>query len=151
MYLPYIWMGRPAWKVLAVENTANANKNYTTHFSIHDRCAAYWMLFDSAPTRLKMDGTDDRCIVGARVHAKATQVTHLEECSRRYGSDAKTKRVSGTVVSVELLSRPEKTRKSCFITADYELGGDVLKRAKLNIRSVRAGEATVADPSTIPT
>ena len=41
--------------------------------------------------------------------------------------------------------------KSCLITADYELGGDVLKRAKHNIRSVDADEATVADPSTIPT
>ena len=44
-----------------------------------------------------------------------------------------------------------KTHQSCLITADYELGGDVLKRAKHNIRSVDAGEATVADPSTIPT
>ena len=103
------------------------------------------------PTRLKMVGTDDRCLVGARVLAKATQVTHLAECSRRYGSNAKTKRVSGTVVSVESLSLPGKTRKSCFITADYELGGDVLKRARLNIRSVGVGDATVADPSTIPT
>ena len=44
-----------------------------------------------------------------------------------------------------------KTHQSCLITADYELGGDVLKRAKHNIRSVDAGEAIVADPSTIPT
>ena len=98
-----------------------------------------------------MVGNDDRCVVGARVHAKAVQVTKLAECSRRYGSNAKTKRVNGTVVLVELVSHPGKARKSCFITADYELGGDVSKRAELNIRSVGAGDAPAPDPSAVPT
>ena len=85
------------------------------------------------------------------MQAKATQVTHLAECRRRYGSNATTKRVCGAVVSVEWLYLPGKTHESCLITADYELGGDVLKGAKLNIRSAGVGEVTVADPSTIPT
>ena len=56
------------------------------------------------------------------------------------GATQKENGFSGTVVSVAWLSLPGKTHKSCFITADYELGGDVLKRAKLNIQSVGAGE-----------
>jgi hypothetical protein len=87
-----------------------------------------------------MSGTDQRYIPGAIVNAKAVQVTNLAECSRRYGCNAKTKRVVGKVVSTEFKSLPGNTRKSCFVTADYELGGGVIKTCILNLRSVVAGD-----------
>jgi hypothetical protein len=104
--------------------------------------------FHTPPNQLTMSGTDQRCIVGARVNAKALQVSNLAECTRRYGSNAKTKRVGGTVVSFELLSLPGKARKSCFITADYDLGGGVVKRCRLNIRSLSAGDITTSTETT---
>ena len=69
---------------------------------------------DTTLLTVKMVGTDDRCIVGARVHAKATQVPHLAACSRRYGSNGETKRVRGPVVSVEWLYLPGKNSQELF-------------------------------------
>ena len=43
---------------------------------------------------------DPRRRAGAIVHAKATAVTSLAECSRLYGARAKTKTVTGTVVDI---------------------------------------------------
>ena len=98
-----------------------------------------------------MVDNDDRRVVGARVHTKASFVTNMAECSRRYGSIAKTKRIGGTVVATELEPLPGKTRKSWWIAADCELGGDAIKCKKLDIRSVTTGDAPAADPSTVPT
>ena len=80
-------------------------------------------------------------MVGTRVHAKAPAAA---ECHRRYGTNAKTKFVNGTVVLVE--SAPSSTQKRAvtLITAKYNLGGGTIKRHQLNSRSVKAGEAPLS-------
>ena len=45
---------------------------------------------------------DPQRIVGSMVEAKACHVTNLAECSRRYGSNSKTKRVQGIITHVEV-------------------------------------------------
>ena len=49
---------------------------------------------------------DPRLYIGASVEAKAVFVTSLAECSRRYGTNAKTKVVPGLVVSFGQDSAP---------------------------------------------
>jgi hypothetical protein len=88
-----------------------------------------------------MSNNDPRYVLRARVHAKALHVTAAAECHQRYGTDAKTKFLNGTVVVVD--SAPSSTKKQAvtLITADFELGGGTTKRHWLNSRSVKAGEA----------
>ncbi len=83
---------------------------------------------------------DTRRIIGSRVHAKALHVTNNAECSRRYGAGKTTKKLPGTVVQAEEVQKAGNSRLSWFITADYDLGGGDIKRARLNIRSVKSGE-----------
>ena len=87
-----------------------------------------------------MVNQDKRRVVGETVHAKACHVTNLAECERRYGAKLKTKEVVGVVVSVEYV--PTATRKpnrrNCMVTGDFQLGGGVVKRKMLNVRSVKA-------------
>ncbi len=73
------------------------------------------------------------------VHAKALHVTNNAECSRRYGAGKTNKRVEGTVVEAKEVQKAGNSRMSWFITADYDLGGGDMKRAVLNIRSVKSG------------
>jgi hypothetical protein len=82
---------------------------------------------------------DTRRIVGSKVHAKALHVTNNAECSRRYGAGKTTKRLPGTVVESKEVHKPGNSRVSWFITADYDLGSGDMKRAVLNIRSVKSG------------
>ena len=93
---------------------------------------------------------DARREVGGRVHAKACHVLNFKECGCRYGSNAKTKLIPGTVVLVEERESAVATicnggastqqhRKSWFVTADFEVGGEICKRKCLNIRSIKAG------------
>ena len=89
-----------------------------------------------------MSGVDKRKVVGEKIHAKAMHVTNLSECSRRYGSRAKTKEVAGTVVAINIVPtrNQNNSRTTCMVTADFDLGGGTMKRQELNIRSVKAGE-----------
>eukprot|EP00171_Calliarthron_tuberculosum_P006804 IDg6804t1 len=64
---------------------------------------------------------DLRKTSGAIVHAKACHIRNMAECSRRYGSEKKTKVVRGTVV--EALCNSSGQRASWSVTADYEFGG----------------------------
>ena len=92
---------------------------------------------------------DPRKVIGGRVQAKAVHVTNLSECARPYGANRHTKMVLGTVVEVEVLpTSATSTRTSTFITADYELG-EVIKQARLNLRSVKVApaEGAAADPA----
>jgi hypothetical protein len=89
-----------------------------------------------------MSGVDKRKVVGEKIHAKAMQVMNLSECSRRYGSRAKTKEVVGTVVAINYVPtrNQNNSRTTCMVTADFDLGGGTIKRQELNIRSMKAGE-----------
>ncbi|KAI2494204.1 Transposase IS4 [Fragilaria crotonensis] len=83
-----------------------------------------------------MPVTDDpRLYIGASVEAKARMfVTSLAECSRRYGTNAKTKVVPGLVVSFgQDRAPPGRSRATTFIVADFFFGDNEVKRGKLNI------------------
>ena len=71
-----------------------------------------------------------------------SHVTALAECHRRYGAQAKTQVVIGTVVSVQVVPPSTGQRASTHITADYELGGGTIKRCQLNSRGVKVAEET---------
>ena len=81
---------------------------------------------------------DPRRIVGSMVEAKACHVTNLAECSRRYGSNSKTKRVQGIVTHVEVIKNSTTNRTTTFVTAAYDLGGTTIHPCRLNICSVKA-------------
>ncbi len=83
---------------------------------------------------------DARYLLGTRVLAKASHVTALSECHRQYGSNAKTKQLYGTVVSVDSIQPAGNKRAVTLITADYELGGGTVKRQQLNSRLVKLAE-----------
>jgi hypothetical protein len=84
--------------------------------------------------------SDSRRVVGSTVHAKALHVTNKAECSRRYGAGKTTKLLLGTVVQAREEQKAGNSRMTWMITADYDLGGGDLKRAELNIRSVKEGK-----------
>jgi hypothetical protein len=83
---------------------------------------------------------DSRRKIGSIVHAKALHVTNKAECSRRYGAGKVNKWVEGTVVEAKEIQKAGNSRKSWFILADYDLGGGDMKRADLNLRSVKSGK-----------
>lgn len=79
---------------------------------------------------------DPRKIIGAKISALAYHVTSLAECSRRYGSNAKRKRIEGVVKAVE--GRQTKTgRTSCYIHGEFDLGGGMMKRNAIYITQVK--------------
>ena len=65
-------------------------------------------------------------------------MTNLAECSHRYGSNSKTKRVQGIVTHVEVIKNSTTNRMTTFVTAAYDLGGMMIRPCRLNIRSVKA-------------
>ena len=82
---------------------------------------------------------DPRKHIGSVVSVLACHVTSLSECSRRYGSNAKRKRVTGVVQEVE--KRPTKNnRTSCYIHGEFDLGGGVKKRSSVFISGVKLAE-----------
>ena len=105
-------------------------------------CKHHFLSERSSPFGDTMSGVDKRKVVGEKIHAKAIHVTNLSECSRRYGSLAKTKEVVGTVVAINYVPTCNQTnsRTSCMVTVDFDLGGGTIKRQELNIQSMKAGE-----------
>ena len=80
---------------------------------------------------------DPRRIVGSMVEAKACHVMNLAECSHRYGSNSKTKRVQGIMTHVEVIKNSTTNRMTTFVMAAYNLGGTMIRPCRLNIRSVK--------------
>ena len=93
---------------------------------------------------------DPRRIVGIMVEAKACHVTNLAECSCRYGTYNKTKRVQGIITQVEVIKNTTTNTTMMFVTAAYNLGGTTIRPCRLNIRSVKAAvpAATAATVTT---
>ena len=89
-----------------------------------------------------MNRNDLRFQQGAPVHAKAIHLTSLIECHRRYGSNAKTKLVNGVVCRVETVPSSTEKRAMTMITANFALGGNIIKTCTLNSKSVKAGHVT---------
>ena len=97
----------------------------------------YGCLFCSSKKSLfeKM-GDVSRFVIGKCVTAKAIHVLHLSECARRYGSDKKTKRLVGLVVTN--FNIPTSTgRASWFVRVRFHLGGGHTKPNELSVRSVK--------------
>jgi hypothetical protein len=90
-----------------------------------------------------MSSNDPRFQVGGPVHAKAIHVTAASECHRRYGSNAKTKLVNGTVSEIQTAPSSTQKRVVTLVTAMFSLGGQCMKVATLNSRSVKAGHVAV--------
>ena len=80
---------------------------------------------------------DPQHIVGSMVEVKACHVTNLAECSHRYSSNSKTKRVQGIVTHVEVIKNSTTNRMTTFVTAAYDLGGTMIRPCRLNIQSVK--------------
>ena len=78
---------------------------------------------------------DPRHIVSSMVEVKACHVTNLAECSRRYGSNSKMKRVQGIDTHVEVIKNSTTNRTTTFVMAAYDLGGMTICLCRLNIRS----------------
>ena len=74
---------------------------------------------------------------GDSIVAKATHVTSLAECTRRFGKRNKSKWINGTVLSI--YNKKTKTgRNSRHVRAKFDLGGGSYKIADVNIRSIQA-------------
>jgi Transposase IS4 len=82
--------------------------------------------------------TDTQRTIGSIVEAKACHVTSLAECARRYGAQKSTKYVGGVVVDVIKSRNSSCLRTKTMVTADFSLGGGTVKRATLNVRSIRS-------------
>ena len=77
-----------------------------------------------------------RFVIGECVTAKAIHVLHLSECACRYGSDKKTKRFVGFVVTN--INIPTSTgRASWFVRVRFHLGGGHTNLHELSVRSVK--------------
>ena len=81
---------------------------------------------------------DPRQQIGNAVHTRASLVTSAAECKRLYGSLWKSKKLNGTVVSVEVSM--DSGRRQTSITADW-LIQDRIKRHALKLVNMKSGEA----------
>ena len=81
-----------------------------------------------------------RFIIGECVTAKAIHVLHLSECARCYGSDKKTMRLDGLVITNVNITTATG-RASWFALARFHLGGGQTKLHKLSVCSVKKSAA----------
>ena len=103
----------------------------------------YGCIFCSSKKSLfKKMGDVGRFVIGECVTAKAIHVLHFSECARFYGSDKKTKRLVGLVVTN--LNIPTSTGiASWFVRVRFHLGGGHTKLHELNVRSVKKAPTPV--------
>lgn len=95
---------------------------------------------------------DYRKVIGSIVIAKCHFVTSNSECSRRYGTAKDKKKLEGIVVDVITEVNKKTHRTITKVVADYNLGGDTVKRATINIRSLVAKprDESVSIPTGMP-
>jgi hypothetical protein len=94
----------------------------------HHRFISHFLCFAQLVLTMPVQPDDPRLYIGASVETKAVVVTSFAECSRRYGTNAKTKVVPGLVVSFGHDSAPPgRTRAITFIVADFYFGDNVVK------------------------
>ena len=85
---------------------------------------------------------------GARVITKASHLTCVSECNRRYGSASKTKLLIGVVFKISSDRLPSGHLRM-HIHAKFDLGGDISKISKVNLRSCKLAPGPVLSPSFI--
>ena len=81
-------------------------------------------------------GDVGRFVIGECVTAKAMHVLHFSECSRRYGSDKKTKRLVGLVVT-NVNIHTSTGRAIWFVRVRFHIGGGHTKLHELSVRSLK--------------
>ena len=92
---------------------------------------------------------DPRRVIGNIVSCKATQVTNLHECQRRYGSLAKTKMLEGVVLEVHTERNNITLRQQTYIEADWNLGNGRTKRVKVHLRFIMAAQIAAPPETTV--
>ena len=95
-----------------------------------------WLsFFLSKKSLFKKMGDVGRFVIGECVTAKTIHVLHLLECACSNGSDKKTKRSVGLVVTN--VNIPTSTgRASWFVWGRFHLGGGHTKLHEVSVRSV---------------
>jgi hypothetical protein len=86
---------------------------------------------------------DRRKIIGSLITCKAIHITHISNCQRRYGDNAKTKILDGTVVEVMVERSSSTNRAQTYIMGDWEMGNGRWKRVKVHIRFVQAKDDNI--------
>ena len=99
-------------------------------------------LFVSKKSLFEKMGDVGRFVIGECVTDKAINVLHFSECARRYGSDKKTKRLVGLVVTN--VNIPTSTgRVSWFVRVRFHIGGGHTKMHKPSVWSVKKAPTPV--------
>lgn len=94
---------------------------------------------------------DPRRTVGATVYTRAKLVMNTSECRRIFSARYKTKEVTGTVISVQVLKKSKRSVTN--IEADWSVAGSI-RRKCVNLASVKATSSDtgtsseVAEPET---
>ena len=87
---------------------------------------------------LAMALTGTLCTIWTNIETKAVHVNSLAECLRRYRANNKTRILVFTVLEVEI--GPKATvlgRGRTFVVATFDLGGEYMKVATINMRIVK--------------
>lgn len=71
--------------------------------------------------------------IGAIVQTKATAVTNVTDCKRRFGINWKTATVTGVVTNI--ITHPKGSRKQASLVVDWNIGDDV-KRKEVKITNI---------------
>ena len=79
-----------------------------------------------------------RKYVGGRIHAKATFVTAVSECRRRFGARYKEKMLNGTVLNCSSKTSRTSNKRQTFVQGEFEIG-DTTRVVELLLRNVGRG------------
>jgi hypothetical protein len=88
--------------------------------------------------------SNNRQIVGSIVHSKSIHVTNKAECGHHYAQNKLTKLVVHGHVAEVQNGQSRTGCSQCFLIFDFHFGGSVLKRKKLNIRTIKLVPPPVA-------
>ena len=110
------------------------NRTRTWNVTVIQRFYGYLFCLSKKSFCEKMSDVG-RFIIGEFVTAKAIHVLHLSECACRYGSDTKTKRLVGLVVT-NVNTHTAIGRASWFVRVWFHLGGRQTKLHELSVCSV---------------
>ena len=83
-------------------------------------------------------GSDPRKYVGGRIHAKATFITAISECKRRFGARYKDKMLNGTVLNCSSKTSRTSNKRQTFVQGEFEIG-DTTRVVELLLRNVGRG------------
>jgi Transposase IS4 len=89
---------------------------------------------------------DMRKVIGTAITCRATQVTSLMECNRRYGTKAKEKILDGIVINVITDRSNPTSRVQTYIEGEFDLGNGRSKIAKVHLRYVNLKELPPPPP-----